>query len=192
MFESLWHLNKIHEKVTHHTFFGTWENLPFYDLLPTAANKALRDYEKGWEEFNLEIVRLARHTNTPCRAERLFQVVEKGDMTVPMVSLGSKIKSKSWTKCTVPSIFGRDPVHQHRRDIRSVRLRSDQHWKNAGLPEPTQNRTANAWDGPGGSGVVRSKRGYFLTQNLSGDSPKQSAHLYIKPSPSLFSSMFCW
>lgn len=69
--------------------------MPFYDLLPTAANNALRDYEKGWEEFNLQIVRSARQTSTPCRAERLFQVVEKGDMTVPMVSIGLKIKSKS-------------------------------------------------------------------------------------------------
>lgn len=69
--------------------------MPCYDLLPTAANKALRVYEKGWEVFNLQIVRSARQARTPFRAERFFQVVEKGDMTVPMVSIVLKIKSKS-------------------------------------------------------------------------------------------------
>lgn len=60
-----------------------------YGLFPTEANRALREYEEGWEKFNLDLVRAARETNTPCRAERVFQVVERGEMTIPMVSICS-------------------------------------------------------------------------------------------------------
>jgi len=56
----LWRLNKIHEKVTQYTFFGTWENMPYYHLLPTTANRVLAEYEEGWKEFNLEIIHAAR------------------------------------------------------------------------------------------------------------------------------------
>lgn len=58
-----------------------------YGLFPTEANRALKEYEEGWEIFNLELVRSARKTNTPCRAERIFQVVERGEMTIPMVGI---------------------------------------------------------------------------------------------------------
>jgi cytochrome P450 monooxygenase len=60
VFERLWHLNKIHEKVTTHTFFGTWENMRFYRYVPTAANWALKAYEDGWKEFNLDVIGEAR------------------------------------------------------------------------------------------------------------------------------------
>ncbi|KAJ9293178.1 hypothetical protein DTO271G3_8122 [Paecilomyces variotii] len=84
VFERLWHLNKIHEKVTAHTFFGTWENMRFYRYLPTAANRALHAYEDGWREFNLDVIGEARKSATPCRAERMFQAVERGEMTTDM------------------------------------------------------------------------------------------------------------
>lgn len=58
-----------------------------YGLFPTEANRALREYEEGWEKFNLDFVGAARETNTPCRAERVFQVVERGEMTIPMVCI---------------------------------------------------------------------------------------------------------
>ncbi|OJI99540.1 hypothetical protein ASPVEDRAFT_81154 [Aspergillus versicolor CBS 583.65] len=83
-FDTLWRLNKVHEKVTQYTFFGTWENMPYYHLLPTAANRVLAEYEHGWKEFNLEIINAARKSNTSCRAARMFQVVESGDMTMDM------------------------------------------------------------------------------------------------------------
>lgn len=103
IYERLWNLNKIHEKVTHHTFFGTWENMPFYRYLPTSANRALKDYEHGWKEFNLHVITEARkvsvdtiviisvkltcfaQTGTECRAESVFRTVETGELTMDMV-----------------------------------------------------------------------------------------------------------
>lgn len=77
-----------------------------YGLFPTEANRALREYEEGWEKFNLDLVRAARETNTPCRAERVFQVVERGEMTIPMVSICSIwfIRTLLITANTVPPI----------------------------------------------------------------------------------------
>lgn len=95
VFESLWHLNKIHEHVTKYAFFGTWENMRHYGLFPTEANRALREYEEGWEKFNLDLVRAARETNTPCRAERIFQVVESGEITITMVGICFSL-SRPW------------------------------------------------------------------------------------------------
>ncbi|KAJ5974660.1 hypothetical protein N7481_011870 [Penicillium waksmanii] len=83
-FDALWELNKLHDHVTQHTFFGTWENMPYYHLLPTAANRVLAEYEEGWKKFNLEIVTTARANNTSCRASRMFSIVETGELTLDM------------------------------------------------------------------------------------------------------------
>lgn len=102
-FQALWELNRIHEKVTQHTFFGSWENMAYYHLFPTAANRALAEYEHKWKDFNMDVIDSARkvcscphlfrcavshkfQTHTPCRAERMFHTVEEGDLTMEMVS----------------------------------------------------------------------------------------------------------
>lgn len=91
--------------MTKYTFFGTWENMRHYGLFPTEANRALKEYEDGWKKFNLDLVQSARQTNTPCRAERIFRVVERGEMTIPMVSIRLDLP-KTWLTMTyiVPPI----------------------------------------------------------------------------------------
>lgn len=59
-FQALWELNRIHEKVTQHTFFGSWENMAYYHLFPTAANRALAEYEHKWKDFNMDVIDSAR------------------------------------------------------------------------------------------------------------------------------------
>ncbi|KAL2004518.1 hypothetical protein VTN00DRAFT_3403 [Thermoascus crustaceus] len=128
IYERLWDLNKIHEKVTEHTFFGTWENMPFYRYLPTAANRALKDYQHGWKEFNLHVITEARKTGRQCRAESMFGTVESGELTMDMFL--QSLDEALFTNIDVTSAqfayslinIGRDPTTQERllAEVRSL------------------------------------------------------------------------
>ncbi|KJF60615.1 uncharacterized protein CIMG_11806 [Coccidioides immitis RS] len=82
MFEQLWALNALHEKVTNIAFFSKWPTKSFYRWLPTEANSLLSEYEREWEKLNLKTIMEARKTGKSCPAEVMYQGVEAGELTL--------------------------------------------------------------------------------------------------------------
>ncbi|KAI9723332.1 MAG: hypothetical protein M1812_001215 [Candelaria pacifica] len=71
-FKQLLSFNKIHEKLMGQAVFGKLTCSKLYGMLPTKAKKQMDRYEKEWRDFNIDIVKNARETDTRCPAEKIY------------------------------------------------------------------------------------------------------------------------
>ncbi|KAI9701261.1 MAG: hypothetical protein M1836_001931 [Candelina mexicana] len=76
VFEKLLYFNVVHEKLMGQAVFGKWTCSRIYGMLPTKAKKQMDKYEKEWRDFNVDLVKKARETNTRCPAEKIYNGFE--------------------------------------------------------------------------------------------------------------------
>lgn len=90
-------LNDLHEKLTFDAFFGKWTVWRWFNSLPTASKYRMDKFRQEWDEFNLGLIQSARkvkptfttakdilitqQNGVPCPAERIYQGVERNEMS---------------------------------------------------------------------------------------------------------------